>query len=92
MGLFSETFLQSASTSVITSVSVAGMAGSPFAGAYEFAKNQLVGPSRNVDQLSDVELLCSGGFAGICYWLFTYPTDIVCATLPAQQSPLTMKP
>ncbi|CEO95967.1 Mitochondrial carrier protein [Plasmodiophora brassicae] len=50
-------------------------------GAYEFAKNQLVGPSRNVDQLSDVELLCSGGFAGICYWLFTYPTDIIKSAL-----------
>eukprot|EP00474_Spongospora_subterranea_P002547 CRZ03005.1 hypothetical protein [Spongospora subterranea] len=46
-------------------------------GAYEHCRLQFSAPNGDVSKLSSMQLLCSGGVAGICYWLFTYPADIV---------------
>eukprot|EP01120_Amphizonella_sp_Union-15-10_P006712 TRINITY_DN21_c0_g1_i1.p1 TRINITY_DN21_c0_g1~~TRINITY_DN21_c0_g1_i1.p1 ORF type:complete len:301 (+),score=48.24 TRINITY_DN21_c0_g1_i1:94-996(+) len=55
-------------------------------GGYEWSKNLLASPGQRVEDLEFWKLLAAGGFAGISYWGFAYPLDVVKSTIQADSA------
>eukprot|EP00499_Haloplacidia_sp_CaronLabIsolate_P009736 CAMPEP_0196781954 /NCGR_PEP_ID=MMETSP1104-20130614/10456_1 /TAXON_ID=33652 /ORGANISM="Cafeteria sp., Strain Caron Lab Isolate" /LENGTH=282 /DNA_ID=CAMNT_0042152185 /DNA_START=23 /DNA_END=871 /DNA_ORIENTATION=+ len=46
-------------------------------GTYELSRKLMVEPGQSVSELPSHKLLMAGGVGGFCYWLLTYPVDVV---------------
>lgn len=58
---------------------------SMYFGSFEATKTFIAAHNnKSIQQLNALELLASGGVGGLCYWLLTYPLDVVKSTLQAQ--------